>query len=180
MPPEAEDEQVGLSTIPEPRTALIWERPMRLVSVGIIGAVVLAASLGLLGVRTTKTSATGNGLSISVEYAAVSRGGLATPFSVEVATENGSPLPSSTTIRVSSPYLAMFDDNGIEPAPASSFNTGDWTWWTFEVPTGASRLQIDLDARLEPSVQFGRGAEAAVEIEGREVVAAEFNTWVMP
>ncbi|MGH3650898.1 MAG: hypothetical protein ACRDU9_09340 [Acidimicrobiia bacterium] len=176
-----EEETADTSTIPSPESGVTpWEQPIRVVAIGFIGAMVVLAAFGLLGVRTTVTEATGNGFSMVVTHAAVTRAGLATPFSVEVATVDGSPLPAMTTIRVASPYLALFDDNGMEPSPASSFNTSDWTWWTFEVPPGTAHLRVDLDARLEPAVQWGREAEAAVEIDGEEVVDVRFTTWVMP
>jgi hypothetical protein len=176
-----EEGRADTSTIPPPESGVTpWEQPIRVLAIGFIGVIVLLAGFGLLGVRTTTTEAMGNGFHIAVTHAAVTRAGLATPFSVEVATVDGSPLPAMTTIRVASPYLALFDDNGMEPLPASSFNSSDWTWWTFEVPPEVTRLRVDLDARLEPAVQWGRQAEAAVEIDGEEVVDVQFTTWVMP
>ena len=156
------------------------ETRIRVISIGIVVVAVAAASLGFLGVRTRVTTQTTNGYTITIAHAAVTRPGLATPFSLVVETADGSPLPAMTTVRVSAPYLAIFDDNGMEPQPVESYNTPEWTWWTFEVPTGEDRLQVVLDARLEPAVQWGERAEAAVEIDGREVVAADFSTWVMP
>jgi hypothetical protein len=74
----------------------------------------------------------------------------------------------------------MFDENGLAPQPVSTFQSDEWTWWTFEVAEGASLLEVSLDARLEPGVQWGQGSTAAVEIADREIVAVEFDTWVMP
>lgn len=139
----------------------------------------LAATTGVLGVRTGEVSATGGGYTITVWHAEVSRPGLATPFSVEVRPDTG-PLPAAVTIRVSSRYLALFDDNGMEPLPTESYNTPEWTWWAFDIPGGSEVLRVDLDARLEPAVQHGETAVAAVEVEGRQVVSVDFTTRVAP
>lgn len=168
------------STIPSLDSGMDrWERWLRAISLTLIGALVLAASIGLLGVRTGKVTATGGGYTITVWYTEMSRPGLATPFSVEVRAVTGD-LPAQVTVRVSSPYLALFDDNGMEPTPIESYNTPEWTWWTFDIPSGSDVLRVDLDARLEPAVQYGQVATAAVEIEGRQVVSVDFTTRVAP
>ena len=174
-------ERESTSTIPSQDSGANGaEKVIRAVSLGAIGVVVVLASVGLLGVRTGTARASGNGYSIAVQHSTIARPGLAAPFGVEVSTEDGSPLPSTVTVRVDSAYLALFDDNGIEPMPASSFNDSASTWWTFEVPAGSSSLRVDLDARLEPAVQWGREASAALEIEGIEMTDVRFTTWVMP
>ena len=156
------------------------ERPLRLVSLGVIGALTIATAIGLFGVRTTAVSATGSGVSVTVDYAVVTRPGLATPFSVEVASADAASLPAQVTVRVSSDYLAIFDDNGMEPQPAESFNTAEWTSWVFDVPEGATSLRVDLDARLEPAVQWARSGVVAVDIDGVETATVGFTTWVAP
>jgi hypothetical protein len=156
-----------------------WELSLRLVSLVLIVGLVLAASTGLLGVRTAEATSSGGGLSLTVWYAQTSRPGLATPFSVEVRSEVGD-LPSSVTVRVTSNYLALFDDNGMEPLPIESYNTPEWTWWTFDVPPDSETLRVDLDARLEPAVQSGETATVAVEIDGRQAASVDFTMWVAP
>lgn len=157
-----------------------WERGLRFAAVGFASLIVFGAVLGLLGVRTDIAAASGRGYVLSVEHATVTRAGLPTPFNVEVVTEDGSALPGRITTRVDSAYLAMFDENGLEPAPAESFHTDEWTWWTFEVPAGSTEFQLSFDARLEPSVHWGREGSAALEIDDVEVVSAQFATWVIP
>jgi hypothetical protein len=169
------------TTIPEADSGThALERPLRLVSLGVIGVLTIATAIGLLGVRTTSVSATGRGVSVTVGYAVVTRPGLATPFSVEVASADGAFLPAEVTVRVSSDYLAIFDDNGMEPQPAESFNTAEWTSWVFDVPEGAMSLRVDLDARLEPAVQWARSGVVAVDIDGVETATVGFTTWVAP
>ncbi len=134
----------------------------------------------MLGVMTSTAIGDGAGHRLVVTYAAVTRGGLATPFAIEVDTEDGSALAEVLTIRVSSDYLALFDDNGMEPAPTNSFNTGILTVWEFEVPPGESTLEVVLDSRLEPAVQWGKQGTVELWIGDERIVSTEFRTWVMP
>lgn len=169
------------STIPsEDSGTYSWESAVRFGSMAVILLLVLAGLVGYLGVRTGRAMASESGLSLTVDHASITRPGLATPFAMVIESTNGSPLPSTLTTRVGSEYLAMFDENGLEPEPSSSFQSEGWTWWEFEVPEGSSVLEVSFDARLEPGVQWGRSATAAVEVDGREAVAVEFATWVLP
>ena len=140
----------------------------------------LLAASSLLGVRTGTVTARSDGYSIEVLRAQVTRPGLATPFGVEISTIDGSDLPEVVTLRLDTSYLSSFDFNGLEPIPTASFSTGRWTWWSFEVPANQTSLHVDLDARLEPSVQWARSGSAALEIDGVNLVSVDFTTWVMP
>lgn len=156
-----------------------WESFLRIASLTLIVGVVLAAATGLLGVRTAEATAAGGGYTLTVWFAETSRAGLATPLSFEVRSDAGE-LPPSVTVKVSSSYLALFDDNGLEPTPTESYNTSEWTRWTFDVPPNTPELRVDLDGRLEPAVQSGQTATAAVEIDGQVVTSIDFTTWVAP
>ena len=143
-------ERDATSTIPSDESGRSRsEKYLRFAAFGLLGALVLFALVGLFGVRTTTETARGNGFVVDVLHASVARPGLAAPFSVEVRSDDGSPLPQRVTVRVDSTYLAMFDDNGMEPSPEASYNTSESTWWTFEVPSGSSSLRVDLDARID-------------------------------
>lgn len=168
------------STIPSLDSGMDrWESSLRVGSLILIVGVVLAAATGLLGVRTGEVWSAGGGYTLTVWYAETSRAGLATPLSLEVRSDTDE-LPSSITVKISSFYLAMFDDNGLEPTPVESYNTSEWTWWTFDVPPNTRELRVDLDGRLEPAVQRGQTATAGVEINGQLVTSVDFTTWVAP
>ena len=138
------------------------------------------AAVGLLGVRTGTTLARDGGYSVEVLHAETSRPGLATPFSLDVSTVDGSALPDTVTLRLDSSYLAMFDFNGLQPTPSMTFSTEEWTWWAFDVPTGQASLHVEVDARLEPGVQWARSGAVALDIDGERQVSVDFTTWVMP
>lgn len=170
------------STIPDepPESWTRWERRLHVASFVLVVGLVILAATGLLGVRTGTITASEGGYQIEVLRTAVSRPGLATPFGISVATADGSDLPETVTLRVDSSYLAMFDFNGLQPEPSTTFSTEQWTWWTFDVPRGHSSLRVELDARLEPSVQWARAGTAGLEINGDSLVSVDFTTWVMP
>lgn len=157
-----------------------WERGLRIFSISLLGALVLTGLFGFFGVRSTTATASANGFTIAVTHASVTRPGLATPLDLRITTDDGSPLPAAVTTRIGSSYLAIFDENGLDPQPVSSFQSDEWTWWTFEVPDGATTLEVSFDARLEPAVQWGQGSTAAIEVGDEEVVAVDFKTWVLP
>lgn len=150
-------------------------------SFGAVGLLITLAIFGALGVSMSLASETAQGYSLEVRHARVSRPGLATPFGISVSKEAIEGLPAEVTVRVTSDYLAVFDENGLDPSPSSSFADEIWTHWTFEVPPGEKTLEIDFDARLEPAVQARRVTGiAALDVAGDEVVTVDFSTLVMP
>ena len=170
------------STIPDepPEHWNRWERRFHVASISLVAAIVLAAAVGLLGVRTGVVESSGDGYVLQVVHTEVSRAGLATPWSAEVSTADGSSLPGTVTVGLTTSYLAMLDLNGLSPTPSSTYSTGQWTWWVFEVPPGRSSLHIELDVRLEPAVQWARSGSAALEIADDRKASVDFTTWVMP
>ncbi|HEX2154703.1 MAG TPA: hypothetical protein VHL52_12095 [Acidimicrobiia bacterium] len=176
-----DDSSGGISTIPEDPDPIWNRRETRLhyISFGFVLLITALAATGVLGVRTTTSVGSADGYTLEVHHASVSRPGLATPFSVSVVAEAAS-LPGSVTVRVDSAFFQMFDENGLDPQPASSFNDSEWTTWTFDVPPNSTELKVDFDARIEPAAQWGETAAATLLIEDEEVVTVDFSTWIMP
>ena len=146
--------------------------------------VALAAFLGLgvsdvFGVRTRQVSATGGGYQLTVEYAAVSRPGLATPLSFEIRRPGGFDGP--VRVAVTARYLDLFDENGLSPEPVSATSDGERNIWEFEPPGDSDTLDVSFDVRLEPGVQLvAPRATTAVLEGGVPVVSVGYRTWVMP
>jgi hypothetical protein len=147
----------------------------------LVGAAVVdaAAPFGIYGVQTRSTSATAaDGTQLEVRYGTVSRPALATPFDIEVRSPDGFDGP--ITVAVLSEYLALWDENGLDPAPSEETADGESTLWTFDPPAG-NVLAISFDARIEPAAQNGeRGRVAVVDDTGAELVAVDFRTRVLP
>lgn len=170
-----------LSTLPpdpSPRWST-FDRWLRRIASIAIAATALAALAGVLGVRTATATSSADGYDLEVRYARVSRAGLETPFTIDVRAGSGR-LPDSVTLRIDTAYLGIFDENGLDPQPASAFSDSVETEWTFDGPVQRGELSVDFDARLSPAVQWGREGRVVLVLDGEEVTSVVFKTWVMP
>jgi hypothetical protein len=154
------------------RRARRWRRA----ALTLLSLFVLAALTQQLGLRTDTVRAAAGDLQVTVRYADRARGALAAPFTIDVRHAGGFTGP--VEVRSDQGYLAIFDDNGFEPDPASVTTEGGDVIWTFDPPPGDT-LSIVLDARIEPGV-FGREqGETTVAAEGSSVTLG-YTTWVLP
>ena len=145
-----------------------------------LSAFLLLGLLGAFGVRTREVRAEGGGYELSVRHARVTRGGLATPWAVEV-TRPGGLAVSTIQIATTAAYFDHFDENSLDPEPTAAASDGEWTVWTFEVPEGATTFEVSFDARMEPGVQLD-SVEATTEliIDGNPIASVDYETFVMP
>lgn len=178
---QAEADRPSIPTEPAPTDLGRQKRARagRRVFVVLLGAFLLLGALGFYGVRKTSASAAGGGYELSVDYASVSRPGLATPWSFEVRRPGG--FPDGLSVAVTSGYFDIFDENGLGPAPAEETTAGDLTIWRFG-PTSSDTLSVSFDARIEPGVQLttARGELSVLDANGRPAVTVGFRTFVMP
>jgi hypothetical protein len=152
-------------------------RASDLVVVLIFALIAVALGNGF-GVQSRTVEETAGGVTLTVEYAGRTRGGLATPFAITVTKPGG--FDGAVTVAVAADYLAMFDENGLDPDPAGATADDDSVVWTFTPPDG-DKLGISYDARIEPGVQWGqRGEVAVLDDSGEPTVAVTFQTWVFP
>ena len=155
-------------------------RLLRRLFVAGLALFVALGALGLYGVRTQTRSAAGGGYELSVEYARVSRPGLATAWSFEVRRPGG--FPEGLTVAALSRYFDSFDENGFSPSPEEETDDGERVVWRF-APSTAETISVSFDARIEPGVQLER-IEGRVEVlsgpGGPVAVAVDFATLVMP
>jgi hypothetical protein len=151
-------------------------------TVGLAAIVAVAVIDGIgwwdvVGVDTTTVRATGGGYELEVRHGTVTRPALATPFEISVARPGGFDGP--VTVVVDRRYLAMWDENGLVPAPAAETTRGDWVEWEFDPPAGES-LDIAFDARIEPGAQSGRDGAVGVVVDDQIVTSVSFHTAVRP
>jgi hypothetical protein len=148
------------------------------VVIGVVLAAIVALALaGWFGVRTTTTSTRmSDGTEVEVHYAQITRPGLASPWALTVQRPGGFSGP--ITVRSTSDYFDLFDENGLDPDPAAATQDAEMVIWEFDPPPGDT-FRLTFDARIEPGVQWGRPATTEVEIEG-EVATLTYRTWVMP
>jgi hypothetical protein len=139
--------------------------------------IVVVALSGLLGVRTRTTwTRLGDGTTIEVRYGWITRPGLATPWSITVHRAGG--FDGQIVVRTTNSYFELFDENGLDPDPASATQDADELIWAFEPPSGDT-FTLSFDARIEPGAQWGRDATTVVEVDGARG-AVSYRTWVMP
>jgi hypothetical protein len=178
---EADRDGTGAtSTFPGSGPSVGWdrfERSLRFVAVVVVFGVVGFALLGFAGLTTATARNGGGRLRVEVSYAEVSRPGLATPLVIDIRSTDG-PLPSELTVELPRDYLAMFDENGLDPPPDSITSDGDTEIWTF-FPGDVSALSIDFDARLQPNMHYDRDGWVIVT-GGDDEVRVDFTTRVMP
>ena len=129
------------------------------------------------GVDTATAEASGGGYDLAVRYGTVTRPALATPFEIVVTHDGGFDGP--ITIAVDRAYLAMWDENGLVPAPSAEVSDDEWVEWEFDAPSGDT-LAVFYDARIEPAAQSGRAGRVAVLEDDRAVAEVRFETRVLP
>ncbi len=153
------------------------DRRISTVLVTSFALVVIVALFGLLGVNSTTTSTRmADGTEVELHYARITRPGLATPWAVTVRRPGGFDGP--ITVRSTSSYFDLFDENGLDPDPAAATQDGEMVIWEFDPPPGDT-FRLSFDARIEPGAQWGRDAVTEVEIDG-SVASLAYRTWVLP
>jgi hypothetical protein len=155
------------------RRARWWRR----LGLALLGAILLLGVANVLGVRTATVTASGEGYRLTVTYAAMTRPGLGTPWSVEVTRPGG--LEAPVTLATTAEYYELFDLNGIYPEPAETAFRDGMIVWSFD-PVEGDTLRVHLDVRLGPSVQVGKEVETALVVDGRTVASVRYATRVMP
>ncbi len=171
---------MSIRTAPETVDLAVFRRARfgrRLFALGLTVFLLLGA-LDVYGVRTAEASATAGGDQLTVRYARVSRGGLATPWSVQLRRAGGFDR-DTVTLAADSGYFDIFDENGFDPEPLESRTDGDRIVWTFRAPVGDT-LTVDFDARIEPAVQLERAEGTVWLVDGPLPLSVGFSTFVMP
>lgn len=144
----------------------------------VFGAVLALGATGFLGVREGTARASGGGYDLTVTYPRVTRPGHAVPLAVEVRKAGGFG-DSPVTISLSASYFALFDENGVQPAPSKETATREDVIWEFDPPPG-DVLRVAFDTRTGPNRQRGGTGQVAVLVDDEPVVALRVTTRVMP
>ena len=171
------------STVPPERTRRELRRGqvLRWVFAVALVAFLLVGALGGYGVRHGEVQDRGGGYELTVRYPTVTRPGLASVWSVEVRTTDGSALPGSVEVATDADYFSIYDENGLDPDPASATSDGERLIWEVEPAEGATSVVLDFDARIEPGVQLaGQEGTTSLLVDGAPVVSVSYRTRVLP
>lgn len=171
--PPGADTVVGIETRAQGRVA-IWSRRAFLVALSVFVALAL---LGLGGVRSATTTASGDGWDLSVRYPEIARAGLDVPFQVTVAHPGG--FTHDIVLAVTADYFDIYETQGFHPEPSDETRDGDLLYLTFAAPPG-DRLVVTYDTYVQPAAQLGRSATVSVVEHGRPVVSTSFATHLLP
>lgn len=164
----------GIATLPDVRSTekVRRDRNLRRVGLAVLLVFLLAGATGLLGVRTATVRTEGDGVRMSLDYAAVTRAGLATPYHLEVVRPDGFDGPF--TIALSREFFDRFDFQNFYPNPAEETADAAWVVYEFDPPDGAV-FRWSFDVKTAPN-QLGsmrtyttqlRDSDGAVEAELR-------------
>ena len=155
-------------------------RTGRRIGLALLAVFVLAGAAGLLGTRTTTTSATGAGYELTVTHPAVSRSGHAVKVEVELRRPGGFDTSEPIRLRMRSAYFDLFDENGFTPTPDAQTTDGEWTYGEYVPPRGEV-FTISVDTRIEPARNRGeRGEVSVVDDQGQPLLTVRFRTRLMP
>lgn len=141
---------------------------------------VLAGLLNLFGQKDRTSTSVTDAWELSVRHASVSRGGLASNWSLELHRLDGEDLPEEIEVRSTADYFSIYDENGLDPEPDSSWVDGDDLVWTFRPPPDSASLTIDLDARLQPNARWRHEGRTTVVVDGEPVISVDYQTWAVP
>lgn len=144
----------------------------------VLAVLVGAAGVGVLGTRTTTTSATGDGWSLRLEYAAVARPGLDVPFTATVGHEGG--FGDHVTLALTGDYLDLYETQGFHPEPSSTTRDGDTLLLTFDPPPAGEVMVVSYDAYIQPTAWHGRSAVLSVVSDGRRTATVHLDTHLLP
>ena len=165
--------------------ALTKRRWLHRLTIGFVSAVLALAVLDAIGVFDAYGVDTGevrtvsdDGATLVVEYSAVTRPALASPFRIRVERADGFDGP--ITIAVSRPWIEIWDENGLYPSPSAETGDPEWVEWEFDPPDGPV-FEFFYDARLEPARQESQEGSVELRDDGGAVLAAvSFTTRVRP
>ena len=174
-----------------PKTTAPEDTDLRLVRRARVGrrvftlaivVLLIAALVGLLGVRTTTATAADGGYELELRYAKVARPGLAVPWDLTITKAGGFDQDQPVRVRTKSSYLDIFDENGLDPDPSKVTQDDRYLIWEFDPPPGDT-LTVSFDWRIEPGVQLKRakGETSVLRDDGDQPVATvRYETWVTP
>ena len=143
----------------------------------LLTLLVLAALVGLLGVRTSEVSAQDAGYTLTATYPAIARAGLDTPWEVTVTADEG--FGKEITLAVTGAYFDLFETQGFHPEPADSTRDGSTLYLTFTAPE-SDTFVVAYDAYIQPSSQRGAEATVAVVDGTTPLVEVRYRTRLLP
>jgi hypothetical protein len=143
----------------------------------LLGLVVLADLVGLLGVHTSSATASRGGYTMTLRYPGVARAGLDIQWQVTVTHPGG--FGKELTLGVTGDYFDIFETQGFHPNPSAETRDGHTLYLTFDAPPGDTFV-VYYDAYIQPASQQGKSARVAVIDHGQPAVWIDYRTRLVP
>lgn len=154
-------------------------RSWRRIAIAVAATFVIAGLLNVWGPRQHTARVDGERHQLTVTSPSVSRGGLAASWAATVRRHDGGALGDELEIVVDQSYLAIFDQNAIDPTPAEAWTEAGSVHWLFELPEDVTEFRVELDARIQPNSRWRHRASTTVTVGG-ESITAHYTTWLVP
>jgi hypothetical protein len=144
---------------------------------GVLGLFLIAGAFEVFGSWTRTVTATGNGVTLTVTYPAVTRPGLPIRWEFEVTRSGGFDGPIE--LQTSFDYLHLFDVSNLEPDARSATGSDRYVSYTFDPPQGDT-LRVAMDGNTEPGFHEVPPATTTVSIGGTDATSVTYRTIVVP
>lgn len=166
-------------TDPEPATPekLRRQRLERRIMLGILVVFLALGAFEVFGAWTRTVTSTGNGVTLSVAYPAVTRPGLPIRWEFTVTRPGGFDGP--ITLRTTFDYLHLLDISNLEPDARSATASNDDLAYTFAPPDGDT-LRVSMDGNTEPGFHELPPVTTIVSIDGADAASVTYRTVVVP
>ena len=100
------------------------------------------------------------------------------PFEIKVHRDGG--FDGDVVLVVSSDYLALFNQDSIDPQPDSETSTSHNVRWRYDQPP-KDTFVVTVDMAVQQGRHFGRSGRVAVlDGSGRTLAHTSFTTWLAP
>jgi hypothetical protein len=179
MAVETRPKRGHIPTDPEPTSLhkLRRQRRERRIMLGVLVVFLVLGAFEVFGSWTRTATASANGVTLSVDYPAVTRPGLPIRWEFTVVRAGGfdGPITLSTTFD----YLHLFDISNVEPDATSATASGGYLSYTFDAPAGDT-LRVAMDGNTEPGFHEVPPVTSIVSIGGSDVVWVNYRTVVVP
>lgn len=153
----------------------VWGRRVFL---ALLLLIVLTGASGLLGVRSSTSTAVDDGYRLSVDHASIARAGLDVPWQVTVTHPGG--FGKTITLAVTGDYFDIYETQGFTPEPSAMVRDADTVYLTFDAPEG-SAFTVDYDAYIQPAGQRGHSATVSVvDARLRRLATVHIDTSLLP
>lgn len=144
----------------------------------VLLCVVVLGAIGIFGVHSRTTAATGDGYSLRITYPQVARAGQDIPWRARI--HHTGAITGDITLAISAGYLRLFEIQGYAPDLTDSTSDGRYVYLTFSPPPTGNDFMVDIDAHIKPSSQLGKSATVKLRVGGRDIVSTKIRTWLVP